>query len=76
MELAAGAYGGSRGYGYSFFYLDERKADGTEKGEGVDGKAHGEFIASLVERENDNVPWHATFVAGEGYVEFPREKKV
>ena len=56
--------------------MDERKPDGSSKGQAIDGQAHGEFIASLVERENDEVPWHATFVAEEGYVKFPREKKV
>lgn len=36
----------------------------------IDGAAHGEFISSLIENEK-HVPWHATFVAGEGYVKFP-----
>lgn len=54
-----------------FFYVDERKADGSSKGQAIDGPAHGEFIASLIEND-EGVPWHATFVAGEGYVKFPR----
>lgn len=37
----------------------------------IDGPAHGEFIASLI-KDTGSVPWHATFVAGEGYVKFPR----
>lgn len=39
----------------------------------IDGPAHGEFVASLVENTKE-VPWHATFVAGEGYVKFPRSQ--
>jgi hypothetical protein len=57
----------------SFFYVDERKPDGSSKGQAIDGLAHGEFIASLIEN-SDEVPWHATFVAGQGYVRFSREK--
>lgn len=57
----------------SFFYVDERKADGSSKGMAIDGPAHGEFVASLVENKKE-VPWHATFVAGEGYVKFPRSQ--
>lgn len=53
-----------------FFYVDERKPDGSSKGTAIDGPAHGEFIASLVDGKG-GVPWHATFVAGEGYVKFP-----
>jgi hypothetical protein len=71
VELAAGAYGREKGYG--FFYVDERKADGSSKGQAIDGPAHGEFVAELIENAK-GVPWHATFVAGEGYVKFPREK--
>lgn len=54
-----------------FFYVDERKADGSAKGPAIDGPAHGEFVASLV-GNTSSYPWHATFVAGEGYVKFPR----
>jgi hypothetical protein len=75
VELAAGAYSGSKGYGYSFFYVDEKKEDEEEKGEGVDvdGVAFGAFVAELVEDGSGRgVPWLATFVAGEGYVMFPR----
>lgn len=52
-----------------FFYVDERKLDGSAKGTAIDGPAHGEFVASLVGNEG-KIPWHATFVAGEGYVKF------
>ena len=52
-----------------FFYADERKEDGSSKGAALDGPAHGEFYAQLVEHE-DQVPWEATFVKGKGYVQF------
>ncbi|KAM0715756.1 hypothetical protein Q7P37_008270 [Cladosporium fusiforme] len=67
IQLAAAAYGKS---GYQFFYVDERKADGASKDQAVDGPAHGEFFVSLVERAAGEVPWQATFVAGQGYVNF------
>jgi hypothetical protein len=70
IELAAGAYGEKE---YGFFYVDERKADGSSKGQAIDGPAHGRFVAELVGGA-EGVPWYATFVAGEGYVRFPREK--
>jgi hypothetical protein len=35
----------------------------------VDGPAHGDFYAQLVQRDGD-VPWLATFVKGKGYVKF------
>jgi hypothetical protein len=52
-----------------FFYADERLEDGKSKGKEVDGPAHGEFFAQLANHEG-NVPWHATFVKGKGYVSF------
>ncbi|KAH9909145.1 hypothetical protein F4778DRAFT_715507 [Xylariomycetidae sp. FL2044] len=55
--------------GYRFFYADERTEDGKNKGMQLDGPAHGEFFAELVESP-ENVPWLATFVKGKGYVEF------
>ncbi|KAL4942183.1 hypothetical protein BDV06DRAFT_235578 [Aspergillus oleicola] len=55
--------------GYRFFYADERDQDGKSRGNSIDGPAHAEFFASLAERESD-VPWHATFVKGRGYVKF------
>lgn len=54
---------------FSFFYADERKADGAVKGQELDGEAHGEFYAELATHEKD-VPWQATFVKGKGYVKF------
>ncbi|KAK6067510.1 short-chain dehydrogenase [Seiridium cupressi] len=55
--------------GHRFFYADERNADGSQKGMQLDGDAHAEFYAQLVSGEKD-VPWHATFVKGQGYIEF------
>lgn len=53
----------------SFFYADERFADGTQKGFKLDGDAHADFYAELASGETE-VPWHATFVKGKGYVKF------
>lgn len=53
----------------SFHYADERHADGRLKGLELDAGAHGEFYAQLA-AHSDEVPWHATFVKGEGYKKF------
>lgn len=53
----------------SFFYTDQRQPDGSPMGNVVDGPAHGEFYAQLVQRTNE-VPWLATFVKGKGHVRF------
>jgi hypothetical protein len=53
----------------SFFYADERNAEGGLAGMQLDGEAHAEFFAELAGGEK-NVPWHATFVKGQGYVKF------
>ncbi|CAH0043712.1 unnamed protein product [Clonostachys solani] len=55
--------------GFRFFYADERNEDGTPVGNNIDGPAHGKFYAQLAGHEQD-IPWHATFVKGKGYVEF------
>ncbi|KAF2121318.1 hypothetical protein BDV96DRAFT_640714 [Lophiotrema nucula] len=55
--------------GYRFFYADERNADGSQKGMQLDGDAHADFFAQLASGEGE-VPWHATFVKGQGYVKF------
>ncbi|OTA60750.1 hypothetical protein K449DRAFT_383480 [Hypoxylon sp. EC38] len=52
-----------------FFYADQRQADGQIIGAALDAPAHGEFYAQLANHEG-NVPWHATFVKGKGYVQF------
>ncbi|KAI1806246.1 NAD(P)-binding protein [Daldinia bambusicola] len=57
--------------GFRFFYADERVEDGKSKGTNIDGPAHAEFYAQLASHEG-NVPWHATFVADKGYVEFKK----
>ncbi|RDW63386.1 hypothetical protein BP6252_10931 [Coleophoma cylindrospora] len=55
--------------GYRFFYADERNADGSIKGMQLDGDAHADFFAQLASGEGE-IPWHATFVKGQGYVKF------
>ncbi|KAJ5606695.1 hypothetical protein N7510_009476 [Penicillium lagena] len=55
--------------GFRFFYADERHEDGKFKGMALDGAAHGAFYPQLASHEG-NVPWHATFVKGKGYVQF------
>ncbi|KAF2648014.1 NAD(P)-binding protein [Lophiostoma macrostomum CBS 122681] len=55
--------------GYRFFYADERTAEGGIKGMELDGEAHAEFYAQLASGTAE-VPWHATFVKGKGYVKF------
>lgn len=55
--------------GIKFFYVDERKADGSSGGAEIDGPAHADFFASLLEG-NVEVPTIATFVKGKGYVDF------
>ena len=56
----------------SFFYADERHADGKSKGMELDGPAHAEFFAQLAEHQG-NVPWQATFVKDKGYVDFKKQ---
>ncbi|PVI07515.1 NAD(P)-binding protein [Periconia macrospinosa] len=55
--------------GYRFFYADERNEDGSMKGMKLDGDAHAEFYAQLASGQGE-IPWHATFVKGKGYVKF------
>ncbi|KAM0342536.1 hypothetical protein ACHAPU_009510 [Fusarium lateritium] len=52
-----------------FYYADQRQVDGNMGGMGLDGDAHGQFFVKLVQQEED-IPWHATFVPGTGYVKF------
>ena len=54
---------------HRFFYADERTADGGLAGMKLDGDAHADFYAQLASGEIE-VPWHATFVKGHGYVKF------
>lgn len=53
----------------SFIYADERNADGSMKGMSLDGEAHAQFFADIASGKEE-VPWHATFVKGKGYVTF------
>ena len=53
----------------SFYYADERNADGSLKGMAIDGEAHADFYLELAKQES-NIPWHATFVKDQSYVEF------
>ncbi|KAI0205637.1 hypothetical protein F4808DRAFT_409748 [Astrocystis sublimbata] len=55
--------------GYRFFYADERTETGKNVGNDIDGSAHASFFEQLANHEG-NVPWHATFVKGKGYVKF------
>ena len=51
-----------------FYYVDERKADGSPKYK-VDGDAHGKLMLELAEAKSQG-PWLQTFVGGEGYKKF------
>ncbi|CAG9948235.1 unnamed protein product [Clonostachys rosea f. rosea IK726] len=53
----------------SFFYTDERKSDGQPVSTENDGDAHGEFYLELFTHKGQ-IPWHATFVKDQGYVQF------
>ncbi|KAL5416316.1 hypothetical protein PMIN04_008210 [Paraphaeosphaeria minitans] len=55
--------------GYRFFYADERNPNGSIKGTAIDGEAHADFFAQLASGEGE-IPWHATFVKGQGYTKF------
>ena len=51
-----------------FYYVDERKADGTAIFK-VDGEAHGKLFWELAEAKTQG-PWLQTFVKGVGYKTF------
>lgn len=53
---------------HRFYYVDERKADGTAKYR-VDGEAHGKIFWELSEAKTQG-PWLQTFVQGTGYKNF------
>ncbi|PYH77392.1 putative short chain type dehydrogenase [Aspergillus uvarum CBS 121591] len=65
IECAAIAY---REKGYKFYYVDQRKADGSSSPH-IDGEAHAQIFAELAENP-DQQPWQQTFVKGEGYKVF------
>ncbi|OAG40894.1 hypothetical protein AYO21_04971 [Fonsecaea monophora] len=65
IQTAASVYADR---GYSFYYADERHADGTAVYSAIDGEAHGKFYVELSEKKQG--PWLATFVKGTGYTDF------
>ncbi|KAH7038340.1 putative short chain type dehydrogenase [Microdochium trichocladiopsis] len=65
IATAADAY---KDRGYKFYYVDERKPDGTAKYK-VDGDAHAEHFFKLSEDKTQG-PWLQTFVKDVGYVKF------
>ncbi|KAH7323456.1 putative short chain type dehydrogenase [Rhexocercosporidium sp. MPI-PUGE-AT-0058] len=54
---------------YQFYYVDERKEDGSPMGTAVNGHAHAEHFFNLAGQEKQG-PWDSTFVEGKGYVKF------
>jgi hypothetical protein len=52
-----------------FYYADQRKEDGSSVGLDVNGPAHADFYYELASKQEQG-PWHETFVAGKGYVDF------
>ncbi|KAK1762704.1 hypothetical protein QBC33DRAFT_551326 [Phialemonium atrogriseum] len=66
IQSAAAAY---KDRGFKFYYGDERKADGSSAGTGIDGEAHAKFYVELAEGKSQG-PWSQTFVKGVGYKPF------
>jgi hypothetical protein len=61
---------------HSFYYADERQADGQFAGSGLSGEAAGDFYYSLAEAPQQG-PWLATFVKSVGYVKsFPVKQEM
>lgn len=56
---------------HRFYYVDERTTEGKPMYDDISGPGHADFFASLVEKRSE-VPWHATFVSGQGYKKFER----
>jgi hypothetical protein len=54
---------------HSFYYADERTADGAAVANDVDGQAHAEFLSELVGK-TEVADYRQTFVKGQGYVRF------
>ncbi|PVH79947.1 NAD(P)-binding protein [Cadophora sp. DSE1049] len=54
---------------YHFYYVDERKEDGSSAGTAVSGSAHADYFFGLAQQESQG-PWNSTFVEGKGYVNF------
>lgn len=55
-----------------FYYVDDRKADGSAKYK-IDGEAHAELFDELVEAKEQR-SWLQTFVKDVGYKSFPGKK--
>lgn len=53
----------------SFYYADERQADGSPMGKNIGGENHGDFYYELANKKEQG-PWDATFTLGKGYVDF------
>ncbi|KAL6816454.1 hypothetical protein J3E69DRAFT_345483 [Trichoderma sp. SZMC 28015] len=60
--------------GYSFYFADERTPEGKAIGGAISGPAHAEVYLQLADGKVD-APWHTTFVAGKGIVDFPETRK-
>ncbi|CAE7205580.1 hypothetical protein PTNB85_09706 [Pyrenophora teres f. teres] len=69
VGLADQVFRGDEGKKWRFFYADQRLPDGAPMMNGVNGAAHGDLYAQLVQHESD-VPWLVTFVHDKGYVKF------
>ncbi|KAK1570063.1 uncharacterized protein LY79DRAFT_570613 [Colletotrichum navitas] len=65
MMAAASEY---KEKGFRFYYVDERKADGSAAFR-IDGEAHSKLFLELAEGKTQG-PWLQTFVKGTGYKDF------
>lgn len=52
-----------------FYWVDERKEDGTPMYTGVSADAHADYFADLVDHKAQE-EWSQTFVKGIGYKKF------
>ncbi|KAI9735739.1 MAG: hypothetical protein M1818_006347 [Claussenomyces sp. TS43310] len=66
IESAARAYAEKE---YHFYYVDERKEDGSPIGDAISGQAHAEYFVELAGKTEQG-PWLSTFVKDKGYVKF------
>ncbi|KAK1243214.1 hypothetical protein MKX07_003842 [Trichoderma sp. CBMAI-0711] len=65
MMAAAAEY---KDKGFKFYYVDERKADGSAAFK-IDGEAHAKLFCELADSKTQG-PWLQTFVKGTGYRDF------
>jgi hypothetical protein len=56
---------------YRFFYGDQRTPKGGPVGSVTDAEGHADMYAKLATEDLD-VPWHVSFVPGQGYVDFSK----